>query len=87
MAPVTFLPGLFVILQNQTADGKKEASSILKRDEDSNFISAHWADLHGLVQLTECRNAPEPKFIVPKRKNRMLTGTELTTLGELKMCR
>ncbi|KAJ6354605.1 hypothetical protein OIU77_005248 [Salix suchowensis] len=43
----TTLP--LTIDQNQTADGEKEASRILTRDEDFNFRAAHWADLHGLL--------------------------------------
>ncbi|KAJ6434976.1 hypothetical protein OIU84_000259 [Salix udensis] len=43
----TTLP--LTIDQNQTADGEKEASRMLTRDEDFNFRAAHWADLHGLL--------------------------------------
>lgn len=43
----TTLP--LTIDQNQTADGEKEVSRILTRDEDFNFRAAHWADLHGLL--------------------------------------
>ena len=40
---------IFVCKQNQATDSEKKVSWTLTRDDNFNFRTAHWADLHGLL--------------------------------------
>ncbi|KAJ4707951.1 zeaxanthin epoxidase, chloroplastic-like [Melia azedarach] len=40
------------INQNQATDGEKKISWVLARDENFNYRSTYWADLHGLIYNT-----------------------------------
>jgi len=43
---------IFLSVQNRAVDQEKNVCRILARDENFNYLQAHWTDLHSLIYNT-----------------------------------